>query len=177
MGGRERVELARDRGVATCVEVGVDPRLQRCQPCFLEPRRLRLRERLKGEVGERLSAPERERAVRVAVGDQACEAVDVELVGVDADDVARRPGDDPVRPDPPPERVHVHLERARRACRRLFAPDPVDQAVGRDDVVRVEQELREQGARPRPAKRDRRTVVSDHLDRPEQAEFHALTSP
>ena len=177
MGGRERVELACERAVAARVEVGVDPRLQRGQPRFLEPRRLRLRERLEGEVGERLPPPERERAVRVAVGDQAREAVDVELVGVDADDVARRPGDDPVGADRPAERVHVHLERARRARRRLLAPDPVDQAVGRDDVVRVEQELREQGARPRPAERDRRTVVSDHLHRPEQPEFHALTPP
>ena len=177
MGGRERVELARERAVAARVEVGVDPRLQRGQPRLLEPRRLRLRERLEGEVGECLPAPERERAVRVAVGDQAREAVDVELVGVDADDVARRPGDDPVGADRPPERVHVHLERARRARGRLLAPDPVDQAVGRDDVVRVEQELREQGARPRPAERDRRTVVSDHLHRPEQPEFHALTPP
>ena len=70
MGGRERVELACERAVAARVEVGVDPRLQRCQPRLLEPRRLRLRERLEGEVGERLSAPERERAVRVAVGDR-----------------------------------------------------------------------------------------------------------
>ena len=177
MRGRERVELACERAVAARVEVGVDPRLQRGQPRLLEPRRLRLRERLESEVGECLPTPERERAVRVAVGDQAREAVDVELVGVDADDVARRPGDDPVGADRPAERMHMHLERARRARRRLLAPDPVDQAVGRDDVVRVEQELREQGARPRPAERDRRTVVSDHLDRPEQAEFHALTPP
>ena len=158
-------------------EVGVDPRLQRGQPRFLEPRRLSLRERLEGEVGECLPTPELERAVRVTVGDQAREAVDVELVRVDADDVARRPGDDPVGADRPAERMHVHLERARRARGGLLAPDPVDQAVGRDDVVRVEQELREQGTRPRPAERDRRTVVSDHLHRPEQPEFHALTPP
>ena len=73
--------------------------------------------------------------------------------------------------------THVHLERARRARGGLLAPDPVDQAVGRDDVVRVEQELREEGTRPRPAERERRTVVSDHLHRPEQPEFHALTPP
>ena len=177
MRGRERVELARKRAVAARGEVGVDPRLQRGQPRFLEPRRLSLRERLEGEVGKCLPTPELERAVRVTVGDQAREAVDVELVRVDADDVARRPGDDPVGADRPAERMHVHLERARRARGWLLAPDPVDQAVGRDDVVRVEQELREQGTRPRPAERDRRTVVSDHLHRPEQPEFHALTPP
>ena len=177
MGGRERVELACERAVASRVEVGVDSRLQRGQARFLEPRHLRLGERLEGEVGERLATPERERAVRVALGNEALEAVDVELVGVDADEVAGRPGDDPVGADRPAKRVHVHLERARRARRRLLAPDPVDQAVGRDDVVGVEQELREQGARPRPAERDRRTVVSDHLQRPQQPELHALTPP
>ena len=177
MGGRKGLELACERAVAPRVEVGVDSRLQRGQPRFLEPRHLRLRERLEGEVGERLAPPERERPVRVAVRDEARESVDVELVRVDADEVARRPGDDPVGADRAAKRVHVHLERARGARGRLLAPDPVDQAVGRDDLVGVEQELREQGARPRPAERDRRTVVSDHLQRPEQPELHALTPP
>ena len=76
MRGRERVELARKRAVAARGEVGVDPRLQRGQPRFLEPRRLSLRERLEGEVGKCLPTPELERAVRVTVGDQAREAVD-----------------------------------------------------------------------------------------------------
>ena len=128
MRGRERVELARKRAVAARGEVGVDPRLQRGQPRFLEPRRLSLRERLEGEVGKCLPAPELERAVRVTVGDQAREAVDVELVRVDADDVARRPGDDPVGADRPAERMHVHLERARRA--RGWLPRPRSRRSG-----------------------------------------------
>jgi hypothetical protein len=52
--------------------------------------------------------------------------------------------------------------------RRVAAPDLIDQALGRDRLVRVEQEQREDGALLRPAQRER-AVVGARLEGAEQA--------
>jgi hypothetical protein len=81
---------------------------------------------------------------------------------------------DPVGAERLPQRVHVHLEGARGARRRRLAPDRVDQPVGRDRLVRAEEELGEERARPRAAELQRNAVVVDDLERPEHPELHAL---
>ena len=98
--GDERLELADQRRVASRLEVVRDAGLQRGEPSLVELRRGGLRERLVGEVGERRPAPEREgvaEPARVRLG-EPLEALDVELVGLDADEVAGRTGHDPVGP-------------------------------------------------------------------------------
>ena len=70
-------------------EVRVDALLERREPQLLEPRDLRLRERLVGEVGERRATPEREGLTQLLRGrrglaaarlaDQPLEARDVQL--------------------------------------------------------------------------------------------------
>ena len=60
VGGDERLELRRERGVASRVEIVVDSGLERGEAGVLEPGRLGLGERLVGEVGKRRPAPERE---------------------------------------------------------------------------------------------------------------------
>ena len=66
MRGDQRVELADHLGVAARREVGVDRALGRAQPQLLEPADLGGRERLVGDVGERVAAPQRERLARRA---------------------------------------------------------------------------------------------------------------
>ena len=60
----ERLDLADDLGVPAAREIGLDPELERAHPQLLEPRDLRLRERLVREVPERRAAPERERLAK-----------------------------------------------------------------------------------------------------------------
>ena len=66
--GDERFQLGDELGVPPEREVGLDPLLERDRAELLEPRDLRLRERLVEEVGERGTAPERERLAQSALG-------------------------------------------------------------------------------------------------------------
>ena len=59
--GDERFELGSEQRVASRVEVDRDPRLERGEPCVVEPRRLGLGEGLVAEVRERRTAPEGQR--------------------------------------------------------------------------------------------------------------------
>jgi hypothetical protein len=68
--------------------------------------------------------------------------------------------------------VNVDLKGPRGARgRRRLAPDPLDQPVGGDDLVRIEEEEREHRSRPL-AERDRQPVAADGLDRSEQSKLH-----
>ena len=150
--GDERLELADELRVAAEREVGVDPLLERREAELLEPDDRGLRERLVGEVGERGAAPERERlaqrrrgrsaspagAVRLALAEQALEAVQVELLGLELERVAGRARDEHAAPS--------DLAQARRRSPGApgfalpadsLAPELVDQAVGRDDLHRA----------------------------------------
>ena len=102
----------------------------------------------------------------VVVGDQLLEASGVELAFLDAEEVAGWAGQDPVGAERAAEGVDVHLECVGCACRGRLAPDPVDQPVGRDHLVGMQQQLREQRAWPPAAERHRRAIVVEHLQRP-----------
>ena len=158
--------------MAPGIEVGGDARVESGQAALLEPCSLRLGERLVRDVGQGRPPPERERLRQRAVLDEPLEAVDVELAVVHPQEVARRTRDDAIGAERLPQRVYVHLQRARAARRRLLAPDPVDQAVDRDDLVRVEQEQRQESPRSRAAERHGRAVVAHDLERPQQPELH-----
>ena len=105
--GDEAFQLADELGVAAEREVRLDPPLERRESKLVQPPDRRLRERLVGEVGERRPAPERERFAEslsrgrrlgtVRLPQQAGEAVEIELVGLDAQHVAGRPRLEPVR--------------------------------------------------------------------------------
>ena len=99
----ERRQLADELRVPPAGEIGVDPRLERCEPLLLELASRRRRERLVREIGERASAPELERAperlrrrARPTVAelaapslDERSKALEVELLGCDLEGVAR----------------------------------------------------------------------------------------
>ncbi len=86
---RQGLQLPGERRMPAAGEVGVEAALQRDQPQIVEPRDLRLRERLVGEVGERRPAPQGERVAQrrrgravvraLRPGDEPLEARDVEL--------------------------------------------------------------------------------------------------
>jgi len=171
----ERVELPDERGVLASLEVGGDPRLEHGQAALLEPGGLCLGERLVGNAAERRPAPERERLPQVggvARCAETAEPLGVELARLHADEVAGRPRHDALRAERLAEGVNVHLQRSARARGRALAPDPVDQPVGRDHLVRVEQEQRQERPRALAPERHRPAVVGSNLDRPQQPELH-----
>ncbi len=106
---------------------------------LLETGHLRLGERLEGDVGECRAAPQRECLAGLVLREQPLETEHVELGLLDAEEVAGRAGQDPVGPKRLAQRVDVHLQRARGRARRRLTPDPFDQPVGRDRLVRAEQ--------------------------------------
>lgn len=95
----QSLELADELGVKPSVEVPLDPALEAGEPELLEARDLRLREPPVRELGERRPAPERKRFVEAQLVDETLEALQIELVRIDADDVPRCLGDEPVPPE------------------------------------------------------------------------------
>jgi hypothetical protein len=88
--GDERLELRHQLVMAAERQVGVDAILERGQPELLQPGDLALRERFAVKIGQRLSAPERERVAQARrpldgivagprLGDQRLEPGQVDL--------------------------------------------------------------------------------------------------
>ena len=126
-----------------------------------EARRLRLDERLVLEVGERRASPERERVAqrrgtrpRIFVPrarEQPLELVQVELTRCDSEQVAGAACLQHVAGAAQclPERRDVDLDRLHRGWRDLAGPERLRETIGRDDLVRVQQQEREQRPLPR----------------------------
>jgi hypothetical protein len=70
----------------------------------------------------------------------------------------------------------VHLERRRSGLGRGPAPQLVDQSVAGNDLVRVQQENREQLARFRACDGDLPAALA-YLERTEDQELHCLRRP
>ena len=133
---------------------------------------LRLRERDGLEVRERATSPERERAGEVLMRffgvplgelglpgcDERLEPAQVDALASDPECVARRACDQQLLV--PAGRVGIeqlaelgdmHLKRRPPRVRRAPGPQLVDQAVPRDDLVRMQEQEGEQRALLRPA--------------------------
>ena len=93
------------------------------------------------------------------------------MTRLDANRVARRPGDDAVGAEDLPQAGDVVLHRVDGGLRRLEAPELVDQAVDRNNLVRVGEQEGEQRPLPAASKRDRHAVV-ENLERAEDPELH-----
>ena len=97
----QQLELADETGVPSGLELSVDAFLQRGKTKLFEAPDLGLRKLLEGEIGERRSAPERQRLAQLRCslvgsqsfgrGDEHPEALEIELLGLDAEQVTRRP--------------------------------------------------------------------------------------
>ena len=174
--GGERLELADELGVLARCEIGVDPLLQRAEAQLLELRRVRLRERLVGEVGQRRPAPQRERLAQpggrgggIGVGrlrDQRLKASQVELGRLDVERVAGRAGHQPAVAELLAHARDVDLDALRHRGGRRVTPHLVHEALGRHDVVGVQEQHRQHGALLAPPERERAVAVVDDLQRP-----------
>ena len=173
-------------------EVGLDPVLARGQMKLLEPGDLGLGERLVGQVAKRRAPPELERRVQLRAGGarivgrqrasplahERLESLGIEPLGIDPQLVARRArqehaalaGGGTGLEDPPQSR-DGHLERLDRLVRALTGPQLVDQAVARDDLVRVQEQHSEKRSLSGAAQGEWRVAVG-RLERPEDVEVH-----
>jgi hypothetical protein len=181
MRAHESLELADELGVATERRVRADAVLERADAQLVEPHGLRLRERLVGEVRECRAAPHAERVAellrgrrgrhRIGLRHQPLEARRVDLVALDAQQVAGGLGDEPAVSEHSAHPGDRHLEGLGEGGRRLVAPELVREAIGRHHPVGVQQENREQRALPGSAERERAIVVAN-LQRAENPEIH-----
>ena len=151
--GSERLELADELPIPAESEVDLDAQLERGKPDLLEPRDRRLGEALVGDVRERRSPPQRQRLpqpiggvaclpVREAlprVVDQPLEPVEVELIRPQTDHVAGRLRGEGIRRKRLAKARHVDTERSAACLGRILPPEVVDQTVGGNDLVRVQE--------------------------------------
>ena len=150
----EGLQLADELRVPAGGEIGVDALLECRLTQLLEARDLDLREGLVLQVGQRVPAPERQclaqllpgvLGVRAAsIAEQLLEAGKIELRGLDLEEIAGRPRDEPALAQLLSQPRDVYLDALGRRRRRLVPPELVDQAVGRHDLVRVQEQQREQ---------------------------------
>src|SRR5262249_22428413 len=149
------------------LEFAVDQIHPRAQPFFVQLLDLVARERLEEDVGQGRPAPERERILvdaaslvvitareePTAFGYEVAEASGVEGAGVYVQDVAGRTRRDGVGFERTAELGDVRLNDLRGGRRGLFTPELVDQALVRDDLVRMEQQHPEERPHLRGVKR------------------------
>ena len=150
----ERLELADEIGVPAHFQLGVDAVLECREPGLLQPAGLVARERLEGEIVQRGAAPQGQcraellpalaRFRATCLGRQPLEAREVEALGIDPQDVAGRLGHDRLRADRLPQPRDVVLQRRSGRLRRLRSPHLVDQPVGGDELVGVQQQERQE---------------------------------
>ena len=168
------------------LEVGVDPFSVSDEPELLEPPNLGLCEVVKREVRERGATPQRKRALQQVppllgrkpprIDERALEPTRVELVGCEAEDIARRAGLEHVRAEDLPEAGDRVLQGRCRSLRCVLAPQEIDESVHRDHAPDVEQEDGQKAALPVAAERDRPGLVRD-LERAEYPELERHIRP
>ncbi len=182
----ERLQLGDELGVPAEREIGLDPLLDDDGPQFLEPRDLRLRERLVDEVGEGWPTPERERLAErglrglgvvslqraPALLGEAREAMDVDVIRGELEHVPRRTGRDH-GPERLAELRDVDLDGVRSRVGRVAGPERVDEAVGGDDAPEVEREHAEERSRL-GAPETGGNAIALRLDRAEEAQRDRL---
>ena len=155
-------------------EVGVDTILQRGQAQLIHAPNRCLCEGLEREVCEGGAAPETQRLAQLrrgllrspsaergaAVAEELLEPIQVDLIGVEPDEVAGTLSDEDLarRAEQLAQLRHVDLDRVGGRRRRLLAPELVDQAIGRDDLIRVEDQDDEQRSPLRAAELERPPV-------------------
>jgi hypothetical protein len=70
----------------------------------------------------------------------------------------------------------MHLQGLGRGLRRSLVPELIDQSLGGDRLVGVDQKQREQGTLPLPTEPHRALAIV-HFERTENAELHIRKPP
>ena len=162
------------------LEIGRDPVFEHAEPQILEPVDLGLREVLELRVGERGTAPERQRLSQQPrslgwlgvprLAGQPLEAEEVELTAVELEHVARRPRVQKARAQQLAELRDRVLERGRCGARWVLTPELVDEALGREGLVCPQEQECQEGTLISAAELHRRAFVQ-HLERTEDSEL------
>ncbi len=163
----QRVELSDDLRVPTAGKIGLDRRLGRTGAQLLQPADLRAGERLVGDIGERVAAPQRERLAGTPLRDQALEPERIDVAPVEPQLVpaAARHDQRAVAGERTAQVGDVGLHHLRRARRRGVTPQTLGEALGPDGVLGLEREHGEDGTLLAGAEGDR-VPVQAHLRRP-----------
>ncbi len=158
------------------LQLGLEPVLPRGHARLLQPGGLAHHRLFELDIGEGGATPEPERFSQArrpllrryvpGLADHALEAVDIDRIPRDVEQVARRAGDEQVGAEHLPELRNEVLERADGGLGRFVAPELVDEPISRDDLSRAQREEREQSALLLPAHVEEATVDYD-LERPE----------
>ena len=181
----EGLQLGYQLVAAAELQVGVDPVLERQESALFQPLCLARSERFVEDVRQCGTPPQGERGPKgirglsrssannglVTASVEALETVEVELAGLDAKQVARGTCHEAAFAERLAHPRDGGVERMACARGRAFSPQPVDQAVTRDRLVRVEEKEGEQHALLRPTER-KLTAVVQHLDGAENPELH-----
>ncbi len=146
----ELFELGDQLGARPEEEPGLDQVLERRGAKLFEPSRLERGERLEGEVGERLPAPQSECLLELldailplrgtALARQPLEASEVDLLGRDVQEVPAAVRDEDSRSQCAAKLGDVVLQGGPCGSRRLLAPQRVDQRVAGNGLARPEQQ-------------------------------------
>ncbi len=182
--GDQALELGDELAMAAEPEIGVDPILECRDSKLLEPDDLRVSERLPGEVGERRPTPEREcrpqgvgRTSGVARPErrppllaETSELEEVDGFRVDDEPVPRRRRLERAFGQELSQLRDVDLDRVAGRVGRVLPPEPIDEAIARDDVICLQEQGGEQRAPLLSPERDRCSVAA-HREGTEEAEL------
>ena len=171
IGACESVELADQLRVAAVGEIALDPLLETGEAKLLQACDLGFGEAPVGEVGQRVSSPERERLRRLPVVPQELETAEIELLRPEPQQISARLRLQAVPAEHLAQLRDVHLERLSRRLGRLLVPEGLDQPIVRNDAVCVQREHGEGGTLFGAAEVERAPVV-EHFERAEDAEIH-----
>ena len=185
--GREQgTQLGESQLVPTDRDVRGQLLLLRDESELLQAQGVVPREALVGDVRERGATPQGKRSSeergckwrvpggqrRAAFLEQALEPRRVELSVQYPEHVAGRHGVDPRLGQELAQLRDVDMDQPVGARRRTAGPQGVHEEIGGDDLVRAQQQRREQRSTLRRTELHG-TAVGDHLDRAENAESHA----
>ena len=189
----DQLQLAEHVLVAAEREIAIDPIHQGCEAQLVEPRDLVAPLRLERQTGQRRATPQCERVPKelscgirltrcgtlVGVGGQPLRTQRVEALGLEREPVTTGHGGDRI-PAVAPERLaqlgQVDADGLPRRRRRRRAPQVVDQPLGRDHLVRTQEQNRQDRSLFQRPERNRRPAVK-HFERPEDPEFHPQVLP
>jgi hypothetical protein len=181
IGTGERLQLAHQLGMVTERVVGIDAVLQRRQPDFVQACDLPTREGLVFQIGKGRPAREGERLAQqpgrrrgsgaARLVDERFEAVEVQLPGLYREHISRRLGAKNPRGQDAAQVRDMHLQRLAGRLRRAIAPQLVDEAVGRDDLVAMQEQDRQEPPLLGRAEANRAPFVDD-LQRAKDSEVH-----